>query len=203
MAKKDLIDALNSELDILREELHRLRQEADRGFKASPEYNRMEQELKFYKAAQSLAETHLVNEIKADRALRERIKKIREDNVNLCAEHGAGYWEGITAMNKLDYSEVEDCEERILELESRIKAKDLIIEHYRDLLCGREPAKPVPAVMGRRPISDDQKDRIRELRRKGYTLKDISSMEGVSLGAVSGICKEIKKPSITAKKSKG
>lgn len=71
-------------------------------------------------------------------------------------------------------------------------AKDIIIEHLKDLLGGRDPLAPKEKVMGRKPVPDEQKKRIRSYRRKGWTLKEISELEGVSIGAVSGIRKDIK-----------
>ena len=89
-----------------------------------------------------------------------------------------------------DYKQLE---KEILELKAKVKAKDLIIGHLKDVLSGIDPAAPKEKILGRKPVPEDQKKRIRKYRKDGYTIKEIADMEGVSLGAVSNICKGIKK----------
>lgn len=189
MTKQQRIEQLEEQLEEAYEVIRQLKQDADEGFKASPEYNRMEQEIKSLSLSQSLAEHHIESEIRSDRHLMQEIKKIREDNIALCAEHGVDYWEGLTQIDR--WSE-RDFEKKIANLEVRIAAKDIVIEHLKNLLGGRDPLAPKEKVMGRKPVPDEQKKRIRSYRRKGWTLKEIAEMEGVSIGAVSGICKGVK-----------
>ena len=73
---------------------------------------------------------------------------------------------------------------------SQSENRPLIGPHFKDLLAGKDPIAPKETVMGRKPIPDDQKKRIRAYRRKGWTVKEISEMEGVSIGSVSSICKD-------------
>ena len=65
-------------------------------------------------------------------------------------------------------------------------------EHLKDLLSGRDPAAPKEVIMGRKPVPDETKKRVRKYRRDGYKIKEIAEMEGISIGAVSQICKGIK-----------
>ena len=189
MTKQQRIEQLEEQLEEAYEIIRQMKKDADEGFKASPEYNRMEQEIKSLALSQSLAEHHIESEIRSDRRLMQEIKKIREDNIALCAEHDVDYWEGITQIDR--WTE-RDFEKKIAALEAKIAAKDVIIEHLKDLLGGRDPLAPKETVMGRKPVPDEQKKRIRSYRRKGWKLKEISELEGVSIGAVSGICKGIK-----------
>ncbi|MCR5488357.1 MAG: hypothetical protein K6F35_12670 [Lachnospiraceae bacterium] len=191
MSRQDEAHILREELSEAYALINHLQQQSNTDFESSPEYKRMKQEIHALKLSESLAEQHIETGIRQDRRLIEEIKKIREDNVELCAEHGAEYWEGITRIYKQDYKDIRDMEKKIIDLESKIVAKDVIIEHFKDLLAGRDPLAPKETVMGRKPIPDDQKKRIRAYRRKGWTVKEISEMEGVSIGSVSSICKDI------------
>ena len=150
----------------------------------------MKEEIKKLKLTERLANQHIETEIKYDRRLKEQIRKLREDNMELCAEHDREYWEGLT--DRWEVKEMRDLEEKITDLEAKIAAKDVIIEHYKDLLEGRDPLKPKERVMGRRPIPEEQKKRIRKYRREGFTLKEIADIEGVAIGSVSNLCKGIK-----------
>ena len=189
MTKQQRIEKLEEQLKEAYEIIRQMKKDADEGFRASPEYNRMEQEIKSLSLSQSLAERHIESEIRSDRRLMREIKKIREDNIALCAEHSVDYWEGLTQIGR--WTE-RDFEKKIANLEAKVAAKDIIIEHLKDLLGGRDPLTPKETVMGRRPVPDDQKKRIRSYRQKGWTLREIAEMEGVSIGAVSGICNGIK-----------
>ena len=192
MTKQERIENLEKELSAAYQEIRRLRELADKDFSASEEYTRMKQDLRSLELSRSLSELHIENEYKSNKRLMEEIRKIREDNAALCAEHGIEYWTGLTEADRFAGREVRDLEKKILNLEAKIEAKDAIIAYYRDVLGGRDPMAPKETVMGRRPVPEDQKKRIRSLRRKGYTLKEIAGFEGVSLGAVSNICKGIK-----------
>lgn len=192
MTKQQQIERLEKELREAYEMVRQLKKDADEGFKASPEHKRMEQELRSLTLSQSLAEQHIETEIRSDRRLLEQVQKIRDDNVALCAEHGIEYWDGLTQIDKWQTRDIRDLERKVTDLEAKVAAKDIIIEHLKDLLGGRDPLAPKETVMGRKPVPEDQKKRIRSYRRKGWTLKEISEMEGVSIGAVSGICKGIK-----------
>ena len=189
MTKQQRIEQLEEQLEEAYEIIRQMKRDTDKGFKASPEYKRMEQEIRGLTLSQSLAEHHIESEIRSDRRLMQEIKKIREDNIALCAEHGVDYWEGLTQIDR--WTE-RDFEKKIANLEAKVAAKDIIIEHLKDLLGGRDPLAPKETVMGRRPVPDDQKKRIRSYRQKGWTLREIAEMEGVSIGTVSGICNGIK-----------
>lgn len=192
MTKQQQIEQLEKQLKEAYEMVRQVKKDADEGFKASPEYKRMEQEIKSLTLMQSLSEQHIETEIRSNRRLLEQVQKIREDNEALCAEHGIEYWDGLAQIDRWATRDIRDLEKKVTDLEAKVAAKDVIIEHLKDLLGGRDPLAPKETVMGRRPVPDDQKKRIRSYRRKGWTLKEISDMEGVSIGAVSGICKDIK-----------
>ena len=192
MTKQQQIEQLEKQLKEAYEMVRQVKKDADEGFKASPEYKRMEQEIKSLTLTQSLAEQHIETEIRSDRRLLEQVQKIREDNIALCAKHDIEYWDGLTQVDRWATRDIRDLEKKVTDLEAKVAAKDIIIEHLKDLLGGRDPLAPKETVMGRKPIPDDQKKRIRSYRSKGWTLKEISDMEGVSIGAVSGICKGIK-----------
>ncbi len=154
------------------------------------EISRLKNEIKGYKRMESLAEHRIETEYRDNLQLKESIRKIRDDNIALCAEHGADYWEGITDVAQWGDK---DTDKQLIVLKAKLKAKELIIEHLKDVLCGRNPNAPKKKTPGRKPISETQKKRIRKYRKDGYTLKEIISMEGVSLGSASNICKGLKK----------
>ena len=191
MTKQQQIEKLEQELNAAYDTIEQLRKDADKGFLSSPEYHRMKQDLHFYELSYDMANKRIETEVKSDRRLLDQIKKIRDDNVSLCAEHGIEYWEGIADTDRR--KDIQDLEKKILDLEAKAAAKDIIIEHLKDLLAGRDPDEPKETVMGRRPIPEDVRKRIRSYRKRGFTIKEISEMEGVSIGAVSGICKGIRK----------
>lgn len=193
MTKQKQIEKLEQELREAYQTIDQLREDADKGFLSSPEYQRIKQDLRFYELSYDMATKHIETEVKSDKRLLDQIKKIRDDNVALCAEHEVEYWEGLTEISRNDDKDIRDLEKKIIDLEAKIAAKDIIIEHLKDLLAGRDPDEPKEIVMGRKPIPEDTKKRIRSYRKTGYTLKEISEMEGISIGAVSGICKGIKK----------
>ena len=187
MTKQQQIGKLEKELQEAYKTIEELNKAVDEGFHASNEYKRMQEEIKTLRLTEKLAKQHRELEIRSDKRLKEEIRQLRDDNMELCAEHGKEYWEGMT--DRWDVKEMRELESKIVDLEAKVAAKDVIIEHYKDLLGGRDPLAPKEKVMGRRPIPEEQKKRIRKYRRDGYTLKEISGMEGVSIGAVSNLCK--------------
>ena len=192
MTKQEQIESLKQELSEAYDKIRALQKDADEGFTSSSEYKRMQQEIKGLTLMQTLSEQHIETEIRTDKRLLEEVMKIREDNVALCREHGAEYWEGITQTDRWATQDIRNLEKKITDLEAKLAAKDVVITHLKALLEGEDPLAPKETVMGRKPVPEEQKRRIRSYRRKGYTLKEISEMEGVSLGAVSGICRGIK-----------
>ena len=192
MTKQEKINSLEEELAQAYKQIEELRQDADKSFRTSPEYIRMEQDIKVLKMGEALAKRHIETEIKSNKRLMSDMQKLLEDNRNLCGEHDVEYWIGITQTDRFANKEFRDYEKKITDLEVKLAAKDVIIEHYKDLLAGRDPKEPKETVMGRRPIPEEQKKRVRSYRKKGFTLKEIAEMEGLSIGAVSGICKGIK-----------
>ncbi len=192
MTDRERIEYLEERLKSLREQLQKLKSGADKSFADSPEYKRMQLEIAGLKRTSRLAESRIQSELMTDLTLQEEVQKLRDDNIALCAEHGTEYWEGMSDARCFNDNVVAPLEKKILELKAECKAKDVVIAHLKDLLEGRDPLAPKKAVMGRPPIPEEQKERIREYRRSGWTIKAISMTEGVSLGAVSNICKNIK-----------
>lgn len=192
MTKQQRIESLEKDLEWAYDQIKDLKAKANDGFKASTEYNRMQQELHSLHLMQDLSEQHIETEIKQDKRLLDSVLKIRNDNVQLCAEHGAEYWEGMTSINKYDYKDVRDLEKKVTDLEAKVKAKDIVIDHLKSILYGTAPEEPIKRAVGRKPVPEEQQKSVRSYRKQGWTLKDIAEMEGLSLGKVSGICKGIK-----------
>ncbi len=117
-------------------------------------------------------------------------------NAELCAKHDVEYWEGLAQVRRWSGKEARELEDKIDHLEATVAAKEIVIKHLKDILADREPDKPAPLKIGRKPIPDDQKNRIRAYRRKGWTIKAIAEHEDLSIGAVSQICHGIKKPKL-------
>ena len=90
-------------------------------------------------------------------------------------------------------------------LKAKLEEKEKAILYYRSLVrdqIGKDPEEITAEIVsnatserkpaGRpRTIDDKTKARIRKLRREGLTVREIASREGVSVGAVTGICKSV------------
>lgn len=88
-------------------------------------------------------------------------------------------------------------------LKAKLEEKEKAILYYRRLVSDQNYKDPeeitasiISAATGERKrtgrprtIDDKTKARIRKLRRDGLTIREIASREGVSIGAVMGICK--------------
>lgn len=188
MTKQEKIDMLQQELDALRTELRELKDASDEEFKSSRLYRRMADKIHGLELMEKVGEAHIENEITYDRKLLARMKDLEKDNTALCRKHDTAYWAGM-AGSHVRAKELRELKEKVTELEAKVAAKDVIINHLKGLLCNIEPEEPRASVKGRPPIPDEQKKRIRSYRRKGYTIKAISELEGVSAGAVYNICK--------------
>ncbi len=188
------IEHLEKQVEELRTKYISLVQKTDSAFHGSPEYEKMKEQLERYKYMAELKETSMERRLKAYARDMERVKTITEDNENLCQDHLLKYWEGITKYHSWDANKLARLERDNAELKATIEARDTTIQYLKDVLNGVDPTKPKEVVMGRKPIDSATKKRILSLRLKGYTLKEISSMEGVSLGAVSNLCRGMKRP---------
>lgn len=73
MTKQKRIENLEAELKEAYETINTLRKEADENFKASPEYTRMQQDLKMYE----LSKWSIENGIRSDMRLLEQMRKLR------------------------------------------------------------------------------------------------------------------------------
>ena len=77
MTKQKRIENLEAELKEAYETINTLRKEADENFKASPEYTRMQQDLKMYELSKWSDEQHIENGIRSDMRLLEQMRKLR------------------------------------------------------------------------------------------------------------------------------
>lgn len=194
MAKQTQKELYENQIKILEETIHDLQKKADEGFTASPLFNEMSRRLKYYEIFEKTEWTHLENEIRSEKADKETMKRLFDDNVALCRKHNAEYWIGLTEIDRYDKQRIHSLENDVRKLSAQVEAKDIIIKHLKDVIAGIDTPKPEKRGVGKPGISEDVKKRIRKMRRDGYALKDIADLEGISIGSVSAICKGIKKP---------
>ncbi len=188
----DKIARITKERDEAYKRIEELEISANKDFRDSREYRRMQEEIHNLQLGEKIKIQHVETEIKSDMRLMRQIKQIRDDNVRLCKEHGTEYWEGIAQRDRYANWDIREMEKENEDLKAKVKAQEVVLEYYKTLLAGKDPDVPEHASKGRPPIGDDQKKRIRECRRNGWTIKEIAEHEGCSVGVVSKICKGIK-----------
>ena len=181
---ENMVAELNKKLD-------EMRSAKNDDFSQSPLYREMKHELLLADKLKDI-EHRLRRQALTDERTLEQIKKIREDNVELCREHGIDYWEGIASRDKYDDPDRIRAEREILELKAALAAKDQVIEHLKVIISGEEPT-PAPANPIGHPtrIDDETRKRVRKLRRQGWTMQQIADAEGISKGSVANIIKEL------------
>ena len=199
-AKQKEIDHLNYMLRLceehnkmLQDKVNAMIKAKDDDFSHSTVYMEMKRELLLADTLKD-REGALKRQIFANAKMLDEMKKLRDDNRDLCREHDVDYWPGITSFNGWDMRDAQRAEQRIMELEAALAAKDKIIEHLKTIIAGEDPT-PTPAnpVGSPKKIDEETKKRARRLRREGWTLQQIAESEGISKGSVCAICKGIKK----------
>lgn len=192
--QNEKIERLIKERDEAYQRITELETSANHEFCDSREYQRMQEEIHNLQLMEKISQQHIETEVKGDMRLLQQIKRIRDDNAAICKEHGVEYWEGIAQKDRFAYKDLHQLEKEIVDLKAKIKAQELVLQHYKTILSGRDPDIPVHGTKGRPPISEDQKKRIQECRRNGWTIKEISEREGCSIGVVSKVCKGLTPP---------
>lgn len=117
-------------------------------------------------------------------------RRVLADNRELCKEHGAEYWIGIANRDKWDELDAQRAQREIAELRAALEAKDIVIDHLKQVIAGEDPS-PAPArpVGSPKKIDAETEKRVRSYRRKGWTMQQIADAEGISKGSVAGILK--------------
>ena len=136
MTKQEKIRELEQKLAETQEELRAYRENADKEFKGSRLYKRMEEEINTYRVMERAAAMHLETDLYMDRNSYEELKTVKADNARLCAEHGVAYWEGMTRTR--EDMEIDDLKARIIKLEAVVAAKEETIERLKKLLAQQE-----------------------------------------------------------------
>ncbi len=190
--KAQRIESLEKELKEAYEEINRLRKQKSDDFTASQLYKDMSQRLKFYEITSKTDLYHLEGEIRRRIVSEIELKRLFDDNKELCKEHDVDYWLGMTVKDRYDINRIHSLERDVSKLTAQVKARDVVISHLQDVISGSELSSPKKTKAGRPPVSEDVKKRILKYRKDGHTLKEIASLEGVSIGFVSQICKNVK-----------
>ena len=192
MTKQQEIDRLTQQVEKLYEVISELRKQADEGFEASPEYQRMKRELLLADKVGDYEE-RFRREKKAELQLQRELMRLREDNRRMCEENGIEeYRSGMMHDSREDF-EFSRLESEILDLKARLLAKDEVISHLKTVLAGEDPEAPRPAIMGKPRIPEETRKRVRKLKRQGWTMSQIADAEGISKSTVHSICHETKK----------
>ena len=191
-SKQKQIDALTKELDEAYARISRMQKEADESFANSPLYREMSERLHFYELVEQSSMFSLESSIRREMRSAEECRMLYEDNVALCAAHDQEYWLGISEIDRWDRSNIRSLEKEVETLEAKVKARDTVIEHLKDVIAGKEIGEPKEKKTGRKPVPKETVARIRKYRREGYPIREIAGMEGVSIGFVSQACKNVK-----------
>ena len=95
----------------------------------------------------------------------------------------------MTAKSSWDEIAERKVRKEIEDLKAALEAKDIVIEHLKQIIAGEEPSL-APHKNGRpKKIDDATQKRVRKLRREGWTMQQIADAEGISKGSVAGILK--------------
>lgn len=191
-SQKETIERLRQELEDAYKRISELTEAANNAYHETNEYKATQQELKNLRTIVNRDIMHIESQVKTDERMRAYIEKVLADNRALCKRHGVKYWEGIAQQDRYAYRDIREMEQEITDLKALVKAKDIVIDHYKNLLSGKETERPEKRKRGRPKTDDEQVKRIRKLRRDGWTLRQIQEAEGISLGMVSKICREVK-----------
>ena len=151
----------------------------------------LSKEVELLKRANELLQASLEDKMKESALNQQEAKVLRRDNeilcqqLNVCPEDLASVisWEGKEPFR---------MEKEIEGLKAQLKAKDIVIDYLKSVIAGRTPREPGSRPVGKQPIDEETKKRVRKLRNDGWKLKHISEYEGISIGAASHICKGIK-----------
>ncbi len=132
--------------------------------------------------------------------VKEAAVKIQEDNSKLLN----GYYVGITQDKEAREAnrEYNKAMAENRKLKGELEAKEEVIQYYRKLAADQtgealgeviKEAQDARKKAGRpREIDDGTVERIRKLKSEGMTVREIHAREGVSLGKITEICREIK-----------
>lgn len=171
-------------------------QQADEGFEASALYQSMQKELDLL---------HKYEELNRNDAARARselqnasvgIKAILDDNNALSANIGIDYWIGISKPE-----EYADCtlwqskyNKATAEIEILKESLQFLREYIREELYKEDNTEVVDIVQPQGPgrktkIDADLVQRVKEYKRKKYTVRKIADLEGISIGLVQKIIK--------------
>lgn len=191
--KQIKIEQLESELKMANIQIERMKKDAEESFLNSTTYKQMQQELKLLRLSEEIRQIHLENEIRLSKRELRDAREALADNKKLCKRHNVEYWIGIANKDRFTVSRIKELETENEKLAAKVKAQEITIKHLKNVLMENdETEKPAKKKMGRAPIPDETKKRIRKYRRNGYKIKEIAEMEGLSVGAVSKICNGIK-----------
>ena len=193
ISKQQIIDSLQKDLDQAYSRISQMQKDADDNFKNSPLYREMSERIRFYELVEQTKMFELENSIKRESRSIEESRMLFEDNAALCNAHDIDYWIGISDINRWNKNNIRSLEKEIETLKAKVEARDIVIEHLKDVIAGKDIDAPVEKVMGRKPVPKETIQRIKKYRREGYAVREIARLEGVSIGFVSQVCKGIKK----------
>lgn len=193
MKAKEKIANLEKLLHEAYDRIQILETAANRGFRDSHEYSRMKDQIHNLELMNQLQIQAIETDYRSNINLAKQTLQIRNDNVELCKEHGVEYWEGIALHDRYTTRELERENSK---LKAKVQTLKTVNDHYKRILSGNAPEHPERVKTGRPPIHEEQKKRIRKLRKDGWTIREIADAEGLSTGSVSKICstKKIRKP---------
>jgi DNA-binding NarL/FixJ family response regulator len=203
MTKQETIERLKRENEQLLEQIKKLSETADSQFTASHTYAAMKKENDFLRnmahASESTA-AYWQGQIAQSRA---ENAQLRIDNTELLKriDSDAQYKVGLPGN-----SEIENLEKEILSLQTRIAERDATIAFLRkvmsDYIYEESEEKPnvddpseniTPSKRGRpSKITEVEKREIRNYRRQGYSVREISDISGFSVGTVQKIVQHVK-----------
>ena len=175
--QSEKLDRITKERDEAYERITELEASANKDFRDSREYKQMQEHIRNLELSEKLQIQHAENAIRSDEKLMRQIKQIRDDNVELCREHGAEYWEGITQQDRYAHKDIRELEKQIHNLESKRKSWLLTITRLsfpvRILNCQSVDPKAVQGLMKNRKSGFKSAEKTDGRLRRSLLLKAV------------------------------
>ena len=201
--EKQLLD-LRAQNTALEKKCSELEAQTDDAVRNTSAYRTMQHSAEFYQSMEKYEQDMAKEKMHSAEKMIAEAKKVIEDNKELCKEHGIEYWPGMT-KTRFD-NQIEELEKEIISLKAEIQLKDKIIEYQRSWISTHSDkneqmdksmsyeekfAELIKKKTGRpKKISPKDEREIKQLRKKGYSLRNIAAVMNVSLGTVQNVIKK-------------
>ena len=213
MTKQDKIDELEQENDALRNQLRRLQDTSESQFIGSKTYCAMKNDLKHKNI---LLESKLSDfDFWKQQTEKARLEaaQAQKDNQRLLQQIDP---EGRYKIGMPEDRTIEQLEAEIRGLKARVKARDqtfaFIRKAFMDYMYDGAEEKPevvdpsddvpIPKMGKPKQITEPEKREMRQYRRRGYSIREIADISGMSIGTVQSVVQRVRVRPETLKEHK-